>query len=153
MTFLGLFGIHAKQSVLSWTVCHVSLLHHHCHCMWTVSHFTGLIAETIFCMHMHIWAWYIHAYQIFSQCDLHFYNDSHFAFFLYFSLLPTWFNLELSYLAQICICSWVTHTEGNMHLWSIFLKLQFFFKKKCNIHQVFWDCNELWLLATITYIL
>ena len=71
ITIFGLFGIHAKQPILPWTVYHMSLLHHHCHCMcmWTVSHFTGLI---LFCMHMHIWAWYVHAYQIFSHCDLHF---------------------------------------------------------------------------------
>ena len=78
----------------------------------------------ISCMHMHIWAWYIHAHQIFNQCDLHFQMTAILLFFLYLSLLPTWFNLELSYLAQLCICSWVTHTEGIMHLWLIFLKLQ-----------------------------
>ena len=131
----------------------MSLLHHHCHCMWTVCHFTGLILETSYfvctCtfgpgMYMHIKYLVIVTYI--------FYSDSHFAFFLYLSLLPIWFNLELSYLAQICICSWVTHAEGILYLLSIFLKLHFFLKK-CNIHWVFEDYNELFLLVTITYIL
>ena len=36
-----------------------------------------------------------------GHSDLHFSNCSHFGYFLYASVLPTWFSLEPSYLAPV----------------------------------------------------
>ena len=70
----------------------------------------------------------VYAHQIFSMYGTFFKYDSHFAFFLYLPLLPTWVEVELSYLAQLYICSGVTHTDRILYLQPIFLNLHFFFK-------------------------
>ena len=66
----------------------------------------------------------VYAHEILGQCDAYFLNDSHFSKFLYVPLLSIWFNLEPSYLAQLCTCTGATHREEIMHLSIIFLKLR-----------------------------
>ena len=40
----------------------------------------------------------VYAHEILGQCDMYFLNGNHFSKFLYVALLPTWLNLEPSYL-------------------------------------------------------
>ena len=60
--------------------------------------------------------------QKFGHFDLYFSNGSHFCF-LYVALLPNWLILVSSYLAQLCIYTVTTHTEGIVQRWPIFLNL------------------------------
>ena len=52
------------------------------------------------------------ASQKIGHSDLHFSNGSHFSYFLYVALLPTWLCLEPSYLAELCIYSGATHIKA-----------------------------------------
>ena len=86
-----------------------------CQCLCTAVPVTALIIETSYLADI-------------CQCDMYFLNGSRFSKFLYVALLPTWLNLEPSYLAQLCIDTGATHREEIMHLSIIFLKLRIFLK-------------------------
>ena len=54
----------------------------------------------------------VYAHELVSEYNLYFLNGSHFSSILHVALLTTWFNLEPSYLAQLCICTGAIHTKN-----------------------------------------
>ena len=64
----------------------------------------------------------VYAHELVSEYNMYFLNGSHFSSILHVDLLTTWFNLEPSYLAQLCTCTGAIHTQKIMQLWTIFLK-------------------------------
>ena len=57
----------------------------------------------ILCIYAHMPL--VYAHELISEYNLCFLNDIHFSSFLFVDLLTIWLSLELSYLAQLCICT------------------------------------------------
>ena len=55
----------------------------------------------------------VYAHELVSEYNLYFLNGSHFSSILHVALLTAWFNLEPSYLAQLCTCTGAIHTKKN----------------------------------------
>ena len=58
----------------------------------------------------------VYTHKIFCQCDIYFWNGSHFSKLLYVALLSIGLSLELSYLAQLYAYTGDTYKEEIMQL-------------------------------------
>ena len=120
--------------VLSLLVHHC---HHHCQCHWychlcTAVPVTALLIETSYLADTCTYIPNI-CNEILGQCDIYFWNSSHFNKIRNVALLSTWLSLKPLYLAQLCIYTGATHKKKIMHLQIIFLKL-WIFKKNYILH-------------------
>ena len=118
--------------------------HHHfchccqqCHCHWCCFLCTAVPVTTLL-IGIHILHIYVHislicVHEILGQCNVHFWNDSHFNNIFNVALLSIWLSLEPLYLAQVCIYTGTIYKKNIMHLDIIFLKL-WIFKKNYILH-------------------
>ena len=96
----------AHRNFISCRYMYIFPNHHHwCHHLCTAVPVTALLIE------LHILQ--IHVHGILDQCDVYFWNGSHFNKILEVALLSTWLSLEPLYLAQLCIYTGATRLPGG----------------------------------------
>ena len=77
-------------------------------------------SQKLHILQIYVYMSLVYAHEILGQCDIYFWNGSHFSKILNVAFLSTWLSLETSYLAQLCIHTGTTYSAKIMHLQIIF---------------------------------